>query len=52
MSKEHDAVVIVCSADAGYVLPLIVMLASVRAHLPARRHLDIHIIDEDIFEPE
>ena len=41
-----------CSADAGYVLPLTVMLASVRAHLPARRHLDIHIIDEDIPEPE
>ena len=52
MSKGHDAVVIVCSADAGYVLPLTVMLASVRAHLPARRHLDIHIIDEDIPEPE
>jgi lipopolysaccharide biosynthesis glycosyltransferase len=28
------------------------MLASVRAHLPARRHLDIHIIDEDIPETE
>ena len=52
VSKGHDAVVIVCSADAGYVLPLTVMLASVRAHLPARRHLDIHIIDEDIPEPE
>ena len=52
MSKGHDAVVIVCSADAGYVLPLTVMLTSARAHLPARRHLDIHIIDEDIPEPE
>ena len=52
VSKGYDAVVIVCSADAGYVLPLTVMLASVRAHLPARRHLDIHIIDEDIPEPE
>ena len=52
MSKGHDAVVVVCSADAGYVLPLTVMLASVRAHLPARRHLDIHIIDENIPEPE
>ena len=51
MSKGHDAVVIVCSAD-GYVLPLTVMLTSARAHLPARRHLDIHIIDEDIPEPE
>ena len=52
MSKGHDAVVIVCSADAGYVLPLTVMLTSVRAHLPARRHLDVHIIDENIPEPE
>jgi lipopolysaccharide biosynthesis glycosyltransferase len=52
MGKGHDAVAIVCSADAGYLLPLTVMLVSVRAHLPARRHLDIHIIDEGIPEPE
>jgi len=52
MSREHDAVAIVCSADAGYVLPLTVMLRSVRTHLPAHRHLDIHIIDEDIPEVE
>ena len=52
MGKGDDAVAIVCSADAGYLLPLTVMLVSVRAHLPARRHLDIHIIDEGIPEPE
>jgi lipopolysaccharide biosynthesis glycosyltransferase len=52
MGKGHDAVAIVCSADAGYLLPLTVMLVSVRAHLPAHRHLDIHIIDEGIPEPE
>ena len=52
VSKRHDAVVIVCSADASYVLPLAVMLASVRAHLHARRHLDIHIIDENVPEPD
>ena len=52
MSKGHDAVVLACSADAGYVLPLTVMLTSVRAHLPARRHLNIHIIYENIPEPE
>jgi lipopolysaccharide biosynthesis glycosyltransferase len=52
MGKGHDAVAIVCSADAGYLLPLTVMLVSVRAHLPAHRHLDIHIIDEGIREPE
>ena len=52
MRKEHDAVAIVCSADAGYVLPLTVMLVSARTHLPARRRLDIHIIDEDIPEPQ
>jgi lipopolysaccharide biosynthesis glycosyltransferase len=52
MSGEHDAVVIVCSADTDYVLPLTVMLASARAHLPARRHLAIHIIDENIPESE
>jgi lipopolysaccharide biosynthesis glycosyltransferase len=52
MSKGHDAVAIVCSADAGYVLPLTVMLVSVRTHLPARRHLDVHIIDDGIPELE
>ena len=50
--KGHDAVVIVCSANAGYVLPLTVMLTSLRANLPARRHLNIHIIDEDIPESQ
>ena len=50
VGEGRDPVVIVCSASAGYVLPLTVMLASVRAHLSARRHLDIHIIDEDIPE--
>jgi lipopolysaccharide biosynthesis glycosyltransferase len=48
----HDGVAIVCSADAGYLLPLTVMLVSVRAHLPARRHLDVHIIDEGISDLE
>jgi lipopolysaccharide biosynthesis glycosyltransferase len=38
------------TVEARYVLPLTVMLASVRAHLPARRHLDIHILDENIPE--
>ena len=52
MSKGHEPVVIVCSADAGYVLPLTVMLTSARSHLPARRYLDIHVIDENIPEPE
>jgi lipopolysaccharide biosynthesis glycosyltransferase len=52
MGTGHDAVAIVCSADAGYVLPLTVMLWSVRTHLPAHRHLDIHIIDEGIPEAE
>ena len=52
MGTGHDAVAIVCSADAGYVLPLTVMLGSVRMHLPAHRHLDIHIIDEEIPEAE
>jgi len=52
VSEGRDPVVIVCSADAGYVLPLTVMLASVRAHLSARRHLDIHIVDEGIPEPD
>ena len=51
-NKGHDPVVIACSANASYILPLTVMLTSVRAHLPAHRHLDIHIIDEDIPEPE
>jgi lipopolysaccharide biosynthesis glycosyltransferase len=50
VSKRHDPVVIVCSADASYVLPLTVMLVSVRVHLPAHRHLDIHIIDEHLPE--
>jgi len=50
MGRRHDAVAIVCSADAGYVLPLTVMLWSVRTHLPAHRPLDIHVIDEGIPE--
>ena len=52
VGKGHDAVVIVCSANAGYVLPLTVMLTSLRANLPARRHLNIYIIDEDIPGPQ
>jgi len=50
MGTRRDAIAIVCSADAGYVLPLTVMLTSVRTHLPAHRPLDIHIIDEGIPE--
>jgi lipopolysaccharide biosynthesis glycosyltransferase len=49
MSKGRGAAItIVCSADAGYVLPLTVMLVSVRTHLPEHRHLDVHIIHDGI----
>jgi lipopolysaccharide biosynthesis glycosyltransferase len=50
--SQRDAITIVCSADAAYVLPLTVMLVSLRTHLPAHRHVDVHIIDDRIPEAQ
>ncbi len=47
-----EAVVLVCGADAGYVMPLAVMLRSAIANLGAGRALDVYVVDGGIPETQ
>jgi lipopolysaccharide biosynthesis glycosyltransferase len=48
LETAKEPVVVACTADEGYVMPLAAMLTSLVAHLDGRRALHIYVIDGGI----
>lgn len=52
MNRPDDPLVIVSAADAKYVLPLAVMLESLRRNLSRGRTVNLYLIDGGLTEPD
>jgi lipopolysaccharide biosynthesis glycosyltransferase len=48
LDTAEEPIVVACTADQGYVMPLAAMLTSLVAHLDGRRALSVYVIDAGI----